>query len=492
MDDSVDDSDEGASHVSVQELFHSYLAFIKRALKHRWPWTGALFVVGMIITVLIAVYYPRTYTSRTVLMGEGNKVLEGHEGPISLAGADSLIARHDNLEALIKSTDLARKRDERRPPILKLKDRAIAWAFGPIPKDQMTDILIGTLETRLMVEVKGNILDVSVDWNDGETAAELAEAARESFVKSRHTAEISAFQEKMGILEGHAANIRKEIEELAKQIQTLAEQKVAEAERKAEDGAKTKAKDKDSDSAPAPRIRVAPRPVARGSEAAGQQLAEKQRKLSALETDRETRLRAEQAKVDELRLTLTPSHPDMVEAQRRLALVAQPSSEVMLLRAEINTLLGEVEQQTALDALRPTPGGRRPAGALLSETLPTEIMALLDEEVDPAMQEQLRGAVMKFGSIRQELRSARIELDTAQAAFAHRYKIVVPAEPPQGPRKPKVIMIVLGGLAASLLIGLLFPILAELNRGVISEHWQVHQLQLPVLADLKLPPRSAE
>jgi uncharacterized protein involved in exopolysaccharide biosynthesis len=490
MDDSVDDSDEGASHVSVQELLQSYTAFVKRALKHRWPWTVALFLVGMIITVLISRYYPRTYTCETVLMGEGNKVLEGHEGPISLAGADSLIVRHDNLEALIKSTDLARKRDERRPPILKLKDRVIAWAFGPIPKDQMTDILIGTLETRLMVEVRGNILSVAVDWNDGETAAELAEAARESFVKSRHTAEISAFQEKMGILEGHAANIRKEIEELAKQIQTLAEQKVAEAERKAEDGAK--GKDKDKDIAAAPRIRVAPRTVARASDASGQQLAEKQRKLSALETDRETRQRAEQAKVDELRLTLTPSHPDMVEAQRRLALVAQPSSEVMLLRAEINTLLGEVEQQTALDALRPTPGAKRPAGSVVSETLPTEIMALLDEEVDPAMQEQLRGAVMKFGSIRQELRSARIELDTAQAAFAHRYKIVVPADPPPGPRKPKVIMILLGGLAASLLVGLLLPILAELNRGVISEHWQVHQLQLPVLADLKLPPRSAE
>src|SRR5687768_5265758 len=212
MDDSVDEADEGASHVSPSELLQSYLAFVKRALKGRWSWTVGILLVGAILTVIVSRYYPRIYTCETVLMGEGNKVLEGHEGPISLAGADSLIVRHDNLAELIKTTDLARKRDERRPPILKLKDRAIEWAFGPIPKDQMTDILIGTLETRLMVEVRGNILNVSVDWNDAETAAELAEAARESFVKARHTAEISAFQEKMGILEGHAATIRKEIE----------------------------------------------------------------------------------------------------------------------------------------------------------------------------------------------------------------------------------------------------------------------------------------
>jgi uncharacterized protein involved in exopolysaccharide biosynthesis len=491
MDNQDEQTEEEASHVSPLELAQSYLAFVKRALRGRMWWVVATGIIGAALTIVVTRYYPRMYTCETVLMGEGNKVLEGYDGPISLAGADSLIMRHDNLEALIDSTDLVRKRNERRPPILRLKDRIQAWAFGPLSDKIMRDAMVGTLESRLAVEVRGNILTVAVDWNDGATAADLAEAARESFVKARHTAEISAFQEKMGILEGHAGTIRKEIEGVAEQIKTLAEEKVAEAERLAEDGSKKKATDGEKK---APLIRLTtPRPVAGAANPALQaQLAEKQRKLAELEADRESRLRGEQTKLNEMMLRLTPSHPDVVQAQQRLALLAQPSSEVLLLRAEVKTLSADVEQRAAVDALKPTRAGRATNPSPVLDALPTDIIRLLDEEVDPALQEQLHGAVMKFGSIRQELRSARIELDTAQAAFAHRYKIVVPAEPPSAPRKPKVMMLVVGGLAATFLLALLLPILAELSRGVITERWQVHQLQLPVLADLKLPPRGNE
>ena len=487
MDNAEDENDDGGSQVSPAELAQSYLAFVRRALRGRWSWVIATFVVGLGLTLAVTIYFPRTYTCETVLMGEGNKVLEGYEGPISLAGADALIMRHDNLEALIDATDLVRKRDERRPPLLRLKDRVTAAVLGPPRPEYMRDAMVGTLESRMGVEVKGNILNIAVDWNDPNTAAELAEAARESFVKSRHNAEISAFQEKMAILEGHAGTIRKEIEDLAKQIQTLAEEKVAEAERRAS------GKVKDDKAKDVPIFRAQPRPaVASANPALQAQLAEKQRKLTELEGERESRLRTEQTKLNELMLRLTPSHPEVVQAQQRLALLSQPSSEVLLLRAEVKTLTADVEQQASVDALKPARGGRAGSSAAVLEALPTEIIALLDDEVDPALQEQLHGAVMKFGAIRQELRSARIQLDTAQAAFAHRYKIVVPADPPATPRKPKVAMLIFGGLATSLLFAFLFPIVAELRRGVISEQWQVHQLQLPVLADLRLPPRAGD
>ena len=39
----------------------------------------------------------------------------------------------------------------------------------------------------------------------------------------------------------------------------------------------------------------------------------------------------------------------------------------------------------------------------------------------------------------------------------------------------------------SLLIGFVVPILLELRSGVIVEKWQVQHLQLPVLAELRLP-----
>ena len=85
-----------------------------------------------------------------------------------------------------------------------------------------------------------------------------------------------------------------------------------------------------------------------------------------------------------------------------------------------------------------------------------------------------------------------MELDTAQVAFEHRYQIIVPAEVPNTPIKPKPLVILGAGVGISLLLALLLPILAELRRGVIVERWQVTQMQLPVLAELRLPPRSAD
>jgi len=48
----------------------------------------------------------------------------------------------------------------------------------------------------------------------------------------------------------------------------------------------------------------------------------------------------------------------------------------------------------------------------------------------------------------------------------------------------------IAGLLFTLLLSLGLPVLLELRRNVIVERFQVHQLQLPVLAELKLPPHS--
>ena len=112
--------------------------------------------------------------------------------------------------------------------------------------------------------------------------------------------------------------------------------------------------------------------------------------------------------------------------------------------------------------------------------------------VDPAITTQLGSAVMKYGSLRDNIRSALIDLDTAQAAFNHRYKVIAPPEVPNKPSKPKVPMMLAEGLFAALLLSLLIPALLELRTGIIVERWQVQQLRLPILAELPLPPGSAE
>ena len=104
---------------------------------------------------------------------------------------------------------------------------------------------------------------------------------------------------------------------------------------------------------------------------------------------------------------------------------------------------------------------------------------------------QLSSAISTYTSMRSELLSTRIDLDTAQAAFNHRYQVIIPAEAPTRPDKPKPAMIVIVGLLLSLVIALGLPIALSLKKGVLHDRWQVEQ-QLPVLAELHLPPYSGE
>jgi hypothetical protein len=102
----------------------------------------------------------------------------------------------------------------------------------------------------------------------------------------------------------------------------------------------------------------------------------------------------------------------------------------------------------------------------------------------------LGSAVSEYTRLRESIRGKQIALDTAQAAFNHRYKVLVPADVPSKPTKTKGPVILAGGIIAALVLGLLLAIAGELRTGVIVERWQVHQMEIPVLAELPFPPGS--
>ena len=60
------------------------------------------------------------------------------------------------------------------------------------------------------------------------------------------------------------------------------------------------------------------------------------------------------------------------------------------------------------------------------------------------------------------------------------------------PYKPKVPLLLAGGLLAAIFLSLAIPILAELRSGIMVERWQVNQIRLPILAELPFPGRSSE
>ena len=494
-DDGNEDSGEGAGGGLQLQLLRSYLDFGKRAIRSHWLLSSAIVLFGTSLAIVAAVYWPRTFSCTTVLMPVNNSLLDGKGTPPLLVGAEDVILRHENLEGIIRDVGLLEKSAARRPPILKLKDRLIHTLSGDLDEKIQVAILVATLESKIAVTAEKTDLTIKVDWSDGQTAAELAEAARESFVRARHTAEMSAFEEKMAIYNDHSSKLRADIAVFAEQLAQSRGERLNQA--KGEQVAREKSNEA---AAPAPKQRIVRSVTPRAAEPDAQlpvlkdQLDGLKKKVAELEADRDRRLREAQAKFEDLKVHLTPSHPDVIAQGERVAMLSAVPTDLALLRNEVKDLESTIQQREGFarggtGTVTSVIGG---AGARPADVLPSEITELLrNDDGDPALVAQLSSAISTYTSLRSELLSTRIDLDTAQAAFNHRYQVIIPAEAPSRPDKPKPAMIVIVGLLLSLLIAGGLPIALSLKKGVLHDRWQVEQ-QLPVLAELHLPPYSGE
>lgn len=230
-------------------------------------------------------------------------------------------------------------------------------------------------------------------------------------------------------------------------------------------------------------------------------LESKKRMIAELEADRNHRLVEAQARLTDLGYKFTPAHPLVRETQQLVDSLSHESPRVSGLRTEVSDLEARIKHaSTALHPDEPASvgGGERAAAAVQvgaePDPLPADILNALDDGtgIDPALTAQLQTAVGKYTSLRSEIGSARVDFDTAEAAFNHRYQVVVPAQVPIKPSKPNVPKVLGIGIAGALLASLLAAVGAELRSGKIVERWQVYHLELPVLAEVRLPPAPGD
>lgn len=497
-----DEEENAGSGTPPLELIKSYWAYGRRALRaHR---VLAAVTTGLVAAATIGAVsvWPRSYSCTTVLAVQDSRVLDG--GPQnggSLAGATELIMSQENIASIVDELHMTKSWESSLSPLSQVKQRVMKMIRGEVNESAKRDALINTVKNSIWVQPPGwmeNKLIITADWTDAKTAAALADAADQSFLRARHVAEISTITEYIGILEGHANELRDEIQSLASGGKT--DQKPAPAPAPVDPGAAPAAP------APAPVVRVAPaapKPTISAEDLAEMKttLSEKQGELKALEESRNRRLADATQVLTELRTKFTSAHPMVVTAERNVAELSQVSPQLTALRTEVKELSDKLKAKTAIQkeeaafrgpgrAVLPQAAGAIP-GAPGVDPLPADIMRLMQEdnqELDPAVGAQFRTAVNKYAALRDKIGSARVDLDTAQAAFKHRYQVVVPAAPPDKPSKPKVPVILGAGLAFSLLLGFLASVIAELRKGKLVELWQVDRLGLPLLGDIRWPP----
>jgi uncharacterized protein involved in exopolysaccharide biosynthesis len=451
--------------------------------------------------VLAAVLLPRTYHAESRLLANNNDLIRALGNPRSslpsedpTRAARELIFAHDNIVSLIKQTNLMKNWEETRPPLVKWKDLLVQAVAGVPPEDEKVDAMVGLLEKRLQVSTDQQTVTISIDWHDAQMAYLLVETAQQNFLETRHVTEMTAISEALSILEMHGGQMQKMVDDALHELE-----RVRESRRKgsaAGAAAPVPAPESSTQTfAPAPPV---PERVEGPSSATEQELAQlkfllnsKKRALADLEDFRSRRVTELTAQLQEQKVQYADQHPIVMDTRQRIEALKLDSPQMSQVKGDIDALEHEYRRK----------GGRDP-DALVEPSRPrTQLRrapqlaqaALSNSELsdDPLVEfsrNNLRVAAAKYEELLMRIDSARIEQDTARAAFKYRYSVVRPASVPRKPLKPDVALILVLTVFAALLGTLVTGATRDWLSGRLVEPWQVERsLGLPVLSQVKLP-----
>jgi uncharacterized protein involved in exopolysaccharide biosynthesis len=451
----------------------NWVGFVLHSVRRRKLLAGSVALLTVGATLGILSVMPRTYRVEAQLLAQRNTVMPSLGNPKRTVpiedsptrAAAETVLRRDNLLSLMKQTDLMNHWLQNRGWLFRLKDRLVDLISAPT-EEEKTIGMVEFLESRLTVKAVDPTVTISLEWPDAQLAYRLVDSALQNFLEQRHSTEVSTIAETISILEGHAANLKEAID--------------AEMEDVRPQGTVPSA----APGAPstAPRRDVV-------SEANKAELAEvkvmldaKRKATNELEDFRRRRLTDLQAQLAQQRAIYADAHPAIVTLLQSISALQEPSPQLQALTKEEKDLQAEYDRLSARRA-----EGSAAVAKARRESAP--VVRSGDKRAEDLNADyartRLRFAMEKYDVLLERIESARIELDTARAAFKYRYGIIRPPTFPRRPEKPKVPLVIAAGVIAALALGTLAAALADLLSGKILEPWQMSRgLGLPVLGQI--------
>lgn len=445
----------------------------------RHPLLASLACAGVIAASIgVVLVVPRTYHTETKLLTSKNLVMPALGNPgrhipgdadAPTRGAGETILRRENLLALVEQSNLLRQWDATRAPLSRLKDRALALVGRRLDDEQKRDALVYVLEKRLAVSTSGDTLTLEIDWPDAMAGYQLVTLAQQNFLETRHALEVSTIAEAISILEGHAAAAREKRDQALEEF------------RRAREAAR-----ESTSRAAAPAVaRVRPRENPELTDLR-LMLGAKRRVFGDLSEFRDRRLAELQARLAEQSAVYTPAHPAVAALRESIEALRKDSPQMAELRREERELTAQYLARggQAADAERAEAGGESAgAGIRLPDVLKVSDASTEDSAEAQYWRTQLDNAIRKYDDLVARIDGARIELDTARAAFKYRYTVVRPAEVSKRPTKPKIPLVLAGGVLAGVVLAFGVSTLVDVRRGVILAEWQLERkVGIPVLA----------
>ena len=425
---------------------------------------GLVFLAGAALFVL-----PKTYEVQCRLLAQHNAVLavrsDSSPADAPTRAAADTIRRRDNLLAVIRQTDLLQEWPRRRAPLPRAKDWVLRkLGRGPTEKE-LTEGLIGLLEKNLTVWTTPEAtVVIQLHWPDPILAYRLVDAAQQNFLEKRHVLEVATIAEQISILEGHAAALKKNIETEVAEVQRLREHSGSKGSHAAA-GPPPAVKAVDPN---VPKLRV--------------MLDAKRRSIADLEDYRRRHVVELQTKLAEQRVVLSENHPMVQDLQRSIETLQNESPQLATLRQEERDLRRQLAGYS--EEIDGTSAG--------APNIPADLFRGFGPVEDSAVEyarAQLRYSVQEYAVMRDRIDRARVDFDTARAAFKYRYSVVTPPEVPRGPIKPKSMLVMVAALIAGLSLGLFATTFADLRGGRVLKRWQLEDLLGPSgpIFDVRLP-----
>src|SRR5258708_2685276 len=179
------------------------LGYVLGAIWRRKLLAGILFILGLATAIGILAIVPKSYHVETKILAQRQQALPmlsryaTAEEPPTYA-ASEIIHRIENLRAIAEKTHLVEH-----------------YPFPPTPslmRDEKFAGLASLLDQRLTVRVGEGTLSIGIDWPKGDMAAQLVEAALQSFLDARRMAELSSIEEAIALLESRAGGLQSNIE----------------------------------------------------------------------------------------------------------------------------------------------------------------------------------------------------------------------------------------------------------------------------------------
>jgi len=468
-------------------LVRDLLGFPWRAVKRHRTLAVSLFLLIFSAAALSTIVMPRHYLVSTTMVAAKNNVMPALGNPRRAVPSESdapprlaveAVMRRDNLVEIIRETNLLAIQGKLRSPLGRVAGFVKERILGKKPTaDDQLKMVVGLLQGRLWVrpDQQGTV-EIGIDWPDPESAYRIVQSAQQNFIEQRHASEINMITESITILQSHVGEAQQSMQEALSALKAARPDIV---------------------------VPDAPRPVANSakkqqSTAQQAQILTLQTQLSAkqglirdLESSRSQNLAQLQTKLSDLRHTYGPAYPEVAATEDRIKALQMDSPQLVTLKQEQATL------QNQLNAFGSPGTDDAPSTSISDAAFARQMLdritrARSDSADNPQViyaQSRLKMATNDYEDFLSRLEDAKIELETARAAFKYRFNVVTPAEIPKKPFKPKVPLLLAGGVFLGIMFGVFAATALDFISGRVVEKWQVQrQIGLPILAVIPAEP----